>query len=61
MISPRDLITIIFLTLILIIIGTIGLTDGIKRKDWFNLIGGIICLLMSFYLIWGIFLVTENI
>lgn len=61
MIPPRDLITITILTLILIIIGTIGLTDGIKRKDWFNLIGGIICLLVSFYLIWGIFLVTGNI
>lgn len=59
MIAPKDLILVIFFIILTITLGTLGLTNGIKKRDWFNIILGSLGLLVAFYLIWGLLMVTN--
>ena len=57
--TPKELMILIFFILVTIILGTITLTNGIKKRDWFNIIFGSLGLLIAFYLIWGLFMITN--
>jgi hypothetical protein len=59
MISSKDLIILIIFIILTIILRTIGLTNGIKKRDWFNIILGSLRLLISLYLIWGLFMIIN--
>jgi len=58
MISPKDLMTLVFFMVLAIGLGTLGLINGIKKRDWFNIILGSLGILLGFYLIWGLLMVT---
>ena len=57
--TPKELMILIFFIVLTICLGTLGLTNGIKKRDWFNIIFGSLGLLIALYLIWGLFMITN--
>lgn len=55
--TQKEMMIAIFLIFLSLLFGAWALIDGIKKRDWFNLISGIIGLLAASYLICGVLMV----